>query len=71
MVAAAIGGFVFGMVFTVIVLSALGRSMRGGEGSNQKIRMGEKVVTHTRRFECSGGDSHDEARHGDDLAKQE
>ena len=71
LVAAVLAGFTFGMVFTVIVLSALGRSMRGGSGSNQKIRMGEKVVTHTRRFEGSGGDSHDEVRHGDDLAEQE
>jgi len=60
LVAAAIAGFTFGMVFTVIVLSALGRSMRGGSGSNQKIRMGEKVVTHTQRFGGSSPERNEE-----------
>lgn len=52
LIGAALGGFVFGMVFTVILLGAIGRRVRGGAGSSEKIGMSEHVHTHTQSFEA-------------------
>ena len=54
LIGAALAGFVFGMVFTVIVLARIGYAQRGGRGSNQKIRMAEQVSTHTQSFGRDG-----------------
>ena len=50
LIGGALAGFVAGSFVTVIVLAAIGRSVRGGSGSAQKIRMAEQVSTHTQSF---------------------
>ena len=47
LIGAVLAGFVAGSFVTVVVLAAIGRSVRGGSGSAQKIRMSEQISTLT------------------------